>query len=631
MNQIASRTGRAVKALTVATGGAAAIVVIVACTARADPGPAPTPPVVVTTPGATPSLLTPGIYGPLVGGGTMAPPPQPMGTDTPQSSDPGFFDIPGQIEKAINSWFGNLVRSALGPVLKLVSSVLLSSPDVSDGRIAEVWTGTLVTANTLYVLFVLVGGVIVMSHETVQSRYSLKQIAPRLVVGAIASNASLWAIEQSVSLGNALSAAILNRPVSAEGIGAQLTSMIVDKIFLPGGVGTLSMILLGGAVAVLGLALLITYLIRAAILIVLTAGAPLAFACHALPQTEGLAKLWWRGVFACLATQFGQALVLITCLQVFFDPHADLIFGVPSDGGLIDLLLCLCLFFVLIKIPIWATRIALGRQPFGGTMASGLLRNFLYYKAFAAMRGRVGRRPSAPRRLPGAAWVNRSRPGPPAPGGGLAPFVGPRPGGGGPGSWSPESPTVTVTRIWPSSSSSPPPPPQPPPPGRAPMRPPPTPRALPPGRSARLDARHRATVAAPPVRGQQHGLFPPVARPVRQPAEPPVASSASPRLSSGFRNDALFPPPRSQRAQAPRAAAPVRAASNSASTSSPFVPVFLSAANYVEPAKKREPKAPRAAPPRQPRTLRASATRWPAPYPTVLPEPTEPGKKADPS
>lgn len=619
VNPIASRVGRAVRALTTAVVGAAAVVVIVACVAEADPGPAPTPPIVTT-----PNTPTPGIYGPLVGGGTMAPPPQPMGTDIPQGSDPGFFDIPGQIEKAINTWFGNLVKSALGPVLKLVSSVLLSSPDVSDGRIAEVWTGTLVTANTLYVLFVLAGGVIVMSHETVQSRYSLKQIAPRLVVGVIASNASLWAIEQSVSLGNALSSAVLNRPVSAEGIGAQLTSMIVDKIFLPGGVGTLFMVLLGGAVAVLGLALLITCLIRAAVLIVLTVGAPLAFACHALPQTEGLAKLWWRGVFACLATQLGQALVLITCLQVFFDPHADLIFGVPSGGGLVDLLLCLCLFFVLIKIPIWATRIALGRQPLGGTMASGLLRNFLYYKAFMAMRGRFGSRPPPSRRPPGAAWVNRSRPGPPAPGGGLAPFGGPRPGGGGSGGWSPEPPTVTVTRIWPSST---PPPTEP---GRGPMKPRPTPPALPPGRSARLDARHRATVATPPVRGQQHGLFPPVASPVKQPAEPSVTTSLSPRSRSGYRNNALFPPPRSQRMQAPRAAAPVRAASNSGSTSSP-VPVFLSAADHIEPAKRREPKAPKAVPPRQPRTVRASVTRWPAPYPTVLPEPTDPGKEADPS
>ncbi|MBS2545400.1 hypothetical protein KGQ19_00810 [Catenulispora sp. NL8] len=624
MKPIASRTGRAVRALTAATAGAAAIVVIVACPAKADPGPAPAPPVIVTTPGSTPSPVTPGIYGPLVGGGTMAPPPQPTGTDVPASSDPGFFDIPGQIEKAINTWFGNLVKSALGPVLKLVSSVLLSSPDVSDGRIAEVWTGTLVTANTLYILFVLVGGVIVMGHETVQSRYSLKQIAPRLVIGVIASNASLWAIEQSVSLGNALSSAILDRPVSAEGIGAQLTSMIVDKIFLSDGVGTLFMILLGGAVTVLGLVLLIAYLIRAAILIVLTAGAPLAFACHALPQTEGLAKLWWRGVFACLATQFGQALVLITCLQVLFDPHAELIIGVPSGGGLIDLLLCLCLFFILIKIPIWATRIALGRQPFGGTMASGLLRNFLYYKAFTAMRGRSGRRQSPPHRPPGAAWTNRSRPGPPAPGGGPAPIAGPRPSGGGPGGGPQGRPAAAATRIRPSS------PPSPTPPGRAPMKPPPTSAAPPPGRTARPGAPHRAVVAAPPFRGQQYGLFPPVARPVRQSAEPSVATLTSLRSGSGAR-EALFPEPRPQRMQAPRAAAPVRAASGSASTPAPLVPVFLSAAEYIDPAKKRGPRAPKAAPPHLPRPASVSATRWPAPHPTVLPEPVDFGKDTDPS
>ena len=66
-------------------------------------------------------------------------------------------------------------------------------------------------------LFVLAGAVIVMGHETVQTRYSVKEIAPRLVLGAIASNASLWAIEQTVSLGNALAAALTNGKLERRG------------------------------------------------------------------------------------------------------------------------------------------------------------------------------------------------------------------------------------------------------------------------------------------------------------------------------------------------------------------------------------------------------------------------------
>ncbi|MEY9930206.1 hypothetical protein ABH926_004848 [Catenulispora sp. GP43] len=464
--------------------------------------------------------------------------------------------MPGQIEKAIDTWFGNLVKSALEPVLRLIGSTLLSSPDVSDGRIAQIWTGVLICANTLYVLFVLAGAVIVMGHETVQTRYSVKDIAPRLVMGAIASNASLWAISQTVSLGNALSAALVKGKLSAEGIGSRLTSMIVDKIFLPSGVTQLFLVLLGGAVAVLGIVLLVTCLVRAAVLLALTAGAPLALACHALPQTDPLARLWWRAIIGCLATQVGQALVLIICVQVFFDPNADTILGLPSGGGLVDLLLCLVLLFVLIKIPIWTTRLVLGRRALGGTWAGYAIKSALMVRGLQHVRGRM--RPSrTPTRASGV-WYNRQRPGPP--GTGLLPHRGPRPGGGGLGGWQPRPETVTATATVggeqppPSAGGTaadgprPPRPHGPPPP--SPLGPARRPLALPVGQTVRRDRQHQAFTAAPAERGKQYGLFPPVAK--TGPAAPrrPEAPSVAPRPGSGLKHEPLFPNP------APRKRAP---------------------------------------------------------------------------
>ena len=502
MHSASLRTGRTVVLIITA----AAWVVLTAGVASADPA-APSP--------------SPGIYGPLVGGGTMAPPPvMGPGLAPADGSDPSWWDVPGQIEKAIDTWFGNLVKSALEPVLRLIGNTLLSSPDVSDGRIAQIWTGVLITANTLYVLFVLAGAVIVMGHETVQTRYSIKEIAPRLVLGAVASNASLWAIEQTVSLGNALAAALTNGKLNAEGVGSRLTSLVVDKIFLPSGITQLFLVLLGGAVAVMGIVLLVTCVIRAAILLTLTAGAPLALACHALPQTDPMARLWWRAIIGCLTTQVAQALVLIICVQVFFDPNADTILGLPSGGGLVDLLLCLVLLFILIKIPIWTTRIVLGRRAMGATMVGRLARSFLYYKAFTAVRGQLGANPS---RRPGTSgvWTNNHRPPPPSPGTGLVPFRGPQPGGGGGGlgGWSPRPETVTATASvsrdqHPAAASGPdsprPPRPQGPAP-RVPLGPTRRTLALPPGRSTRLDRLAKERSAnPPPPRGVQYGLFPPV-------------------------------------------------------------------------------------------------------------------------
>lgn len=584
------RAGRAV----VLAGAVAALVLLAAGAASADPAPTPPP-----AP-SSPAVPNPGIYGPLVGGGTLAPPPvMGPGLAPAGGSDPSWWDVPGQIEKAIDTWFGNLVKSALEPVLRLVGNTLLASPDVSDGRIAQVWTGVLITANTLYVLFVLAGAVIVMGHETVQTRHSLKQIAPRLVLGIVASNASLWAISQTVSLGNALAAALTNGKLSAEGIGSRLTSMIVDEIFLPSGVTQLFLVLLGGAIAVMGIVLLVTCLIRAAILLTLTAGAPLALACHALPQTDPLAKLWWRAIIGCLATQVGQALVLIICMQVFFDPKADTILGLPSGGGLVDLLLCLVLLFVLIKIPIWTTRIVLGRRPFGSTTAGYMIKSAIAWKAYGWAKGRLGG--PAPGRPPrSGAWHNNHRP-PAAPGGGLAPFRGSRPGAGGGGfsGWSPRGQTVTATATV--NSSKPPTSPPPSTPGPGTPRPhgpvPPTalgpvraPLALPVGRTERLSRAHRASVSAgPPPRGTQYGLFGPITPPVPNAPRKPDRPASAP--GSGLKHEPAFPNPAPRRRAPKQQAAPL-----------PLAPVFLAPSDQA-------PKRTRRASPTPPTPPRPATTK----------------------
>ncbi len=47
------------------------------------------------------------------------------------SSSPGLFDITGHITAAIDSWFSDLVTSALDPVLNVLGHTLLATPDVT--------------------------------------------------------------------------------------------------------------------------------------------------------------------------------------------------------------------------------------------------------------------------------------------------------------------------------------------------------------------------------------------------------------------------------------------------------------------------------------------------------------------
>ena len=61
---------------------------------------------------------------------------------------------------------------------------------------------------------------------------------------------------------------------------------------------------------------------------------------------------------AALGVQVAQALVLATAVRVFFTSGGREALGLSVTGNLIDLLVCLCLFWILIKIPFWAKDLA---------------------------------------------------------------------------------------------------------------------------------------------------------------------------------------------------------------------------------------------------------------------------------
>ena len=55
-------------------------------------------------------------------------------------SSPGLFDITGHIEAAIDSWFRDVVTSALNPILDLLGHTLLATPNVTaQSRVGQLW------------------------------------------------------------------------------------------------------------------------------------------------------------------------------------------------------------------------------------------------------------------------------------------------------------------------------------------------------------------------------------------------------------------------------------------------------------------------------------------------------------
>jgi hypothetical protein len=289
----------------------------------------------------------------------------------------GLLDFTCQISQSITSWFAGLVQSAINPVLTVIGNDLLSTPQPgSFPAVTGMWGTSLAIADAAYVLLVLAGGIVVMGYETVQVSTSVKEIVPRLVLGLAAANLSLILTSRAVSLANGLAAALAGQGASPQSAGAALANTIRNSI----STGGIFIILLALVAVILALVLAVTYVLRLMGLILLTAVAPLALACYALPQTAWAARWWWRAMTAVLVIPAAQALVMTAAVKVFFTTA-----WVNTDIGqyLLHMLITICLLYMLMRIPFWIARPAL--TPFGGSP----LRRAARFAVTAAVLSRV--------------------------------------------------------------------------------------------------------------------------------------------------------------------------------------------------------------------------------------------------
>lgn len=384
-----------------------------------DGKPAPGPQAGASAAPTYPKAGTPGNCRP-VAPNTSA--PQQIPAANPPGSGPSWWDIPGQIEQAINTWIGSLAQAALAPVMGLFTEALLTEPTLTSGRIADLWQANAALSDAFYVLYVLFGGLLVMGYGTIQTRYTAGQILPGLIVGMIASNLSLPVIGLIVQFTGALAGALWSRPLDPAGVGDQVIQVIIGLVLMPDGLTQIVMAIFALVICVLALAVLVTCALRIAALMLLTLLAPLMLATHALPGIDGCARLWWRCMGAVLGTQILQTLTFMLMLQVFCDKNAAILIF-PTAGGITDFLVGSALLVIMLRIPGWMNRLALGHSP--RTFIGQVLRT----AAVAALGYRLGV-PGAfsTRGLASRMLVNRMRGGGPGTGGSLRPpMPGPRP------------------------------------------------------------------------------------------------------------------------------------------------------------------------------------------------------------
>lgn len=350
--------------------------------------PAPTPPSPAPPSPAPPSpqpapcqgmgcVPDPGVQAPLAPAVPGAPP-----------GDKGacsITDIPACVAEAINAFFRDLVVGALNALLDLLTNTLLTTPTPDTWpALAALWESSWQILLASYVMLVLAAGIIVMGYETVQTRYSAKELAPRVVLGFLAGALSLWMATRAIEIANGFALGVLGDGLDPDAAGTALREIILGSL----GDGGIFIVLLGLVFVAMLVALLVGYVIRVALTVILIAAAPLALMFHALPQTEHIARWWWKAFGGCLAIQIVQSLTLITAMRVFLTPGGFTALG-PNQDGLAAMIVAGALVYILFKIPFWvlsSVRVGGG----GRSLVGSLIRGAIAYKTFGLLGGRGG-------------------------------------------------------------------------------------------------------------------------------------------------------------------------------------------------------------------------------------------------
>ncbi|WP_131099464.1 hypothetical protein [Streptomonospora litoralis] len=371
-----------------------------------SPSPSPAPPPEEPEPGSGP------------GGGDNS-----SGDGGDSSGGGGGLDVPeefadcGALEVSchVTNWFYDLVVQSLEPLMGWLGSRAFHTPRPTGGM-ETLWQGVLEATSVLYVLAILAGGVAVLCHQSLQQRYSAREILPRLVVGFVAAHASLWICEEMIRGANGIAAGVaalgIDADRAAQRFNDRLSTLVVDA--------TLFVILLLVALVVLLVVWCVIEAVRIVMAVTLVVAAPLLLAFHALPYTQRLASLWWRCMAGLLAVPIAQSLAFTAFMRVIFQGEVHVVEG--GGQGLVTIALFLTLLYLQVRVPFWVFHLVwrpnVGSSPLASAARTAVMA--LVFRKVLPGRGSGGAAAGAMRRGGGGGGAGASgggrRPPPRGPG-----------------------------------------------------------------------------------------------------------------------------------------------------------------------------------------------------------------------
>jgi hypothetical protein len=275
----------------------------------------------------------------------------------------------------ILDWFAGLLLDCLGGLITAITHALLITPDVTALPQVQALTGRSTwIVDTVFVLAFSAAGVLTMAAGgDERARYTAKDLLPRCVVGFVTAHFSQLIAGALIELTNVLTTELTAQDFNGDGaLAAVKTNLTAAR----GQTAGLLFIVCLAIIVFLLAATACSVIVRFAVALVLAAVAPIALACHALPQTDPVARMWWRSYAAMLAVPVAQAFVLFAGQWMLLDTGTMLpVLGLPLDpGGTINLFVVIVLLWTTVKVPGLMRRFATSGGGSGGNPIGAVVR-----------------------------------------------------------------------------------------------------------------------------------------------------------------------------------------------------------------------------------------------------------------
>ena len=263
----------------------------------------------------------------------------------------GIRDPLGSILQLLTGVLSHFIATARADLDSELGRYLFTTVDPTGGGTRALTANPVIAhlnGSIALVADVLVGAVVLYAslrsifEHSIRARYALHLMIPRVMAAIVLVHGSIYFIQMAVDLNNAIGGV-------AESLGGPLT---IDTLPWSGSMSAATVSIIQGsqdlfhAIFALGVVvavviLVLSYVIRTAMLDILVVLAPLAALCSALPDTRRYAATWLRLFMVAVFMQSIQLIILRVAMSV----------GFGTGSGIAESLFALAILWIVLKVP----------------------------------------------------------------------------------------------------------------------------------------------------------------------------------------------------------------------------------------------------------------------------------------